>query len=650
MEPFFVTCETCRAKLKVRDPALVGEIHGCPKCGGMVMIALPAPLDSPTTLETATLIAAERQPASNWTDASDSFEGLDDTIASLTTPAAPIVDSESVEPVTEAAGVDAPPPSAGVSQYVWTTAIAASLLAVAGLGVLWAMQLGDSPTTTQVASLPSADDGEPTPPNDSRADSENSTVERVEAAKPVVESDLESTVDDEPISQDDESRALPELPTLPVEPPVVADSDSAEPVANNVPKNEPRVLDPLALDPVDLDLLLTPRVAQATPVIAEAQPAEIEDVESQPVPESERDEIRFAPGTFVRGPTSLEQHNDQPLAARLAFPLAELKLQNVALGVACNQLAKLAELGVTLRPQTLEMAAFRPTHPISLEVQNTTVGGMLQRIAGGLKLELVNTGQGVALAKAGADKSRTVDYDVADLLAADESADGLAKLLQQMVGEEWPSGSCVVNQKTITVRQSLAVQYQVLRCLERLRLARGGLPRSRYPAELLTIEPRFAAANSALQHNTTVTFVDYIALPEALDFLSQSSGRLILVDWQRLADAELTVETLVAGSAADVPLSDALDSLCEPLGLTWMPLDGTTLWLTTQDAASDYAWVEFYPAKKLTDTVALSDRLAEKLPNEVMSRAAFADDSASGCVVVRGDASVHRLISQYLAD
>src|SRR6476660_1319586 len=41
MELFAITCTTCKSRLKVRDPAAVGQILACPKCGGMVMVKPP---------------------------------------------------------------------------------------------------------------------------------------------------------------------------------------------------------------------------------------------------------------------------------------------------------------------------------------------------------------------------------------------------------------------------------------------------------------------------------------------------------------------------------------------------------------------------------------------------------------------------------
>lgn len=42
MDLFSINCTTCKARLKVRDAAAIGQILGCPKCGSMVQVLPPA--------------------------------------------------------------------------------------------------------------------------------------------------------------------------------------------------------------------------------------------------------------------------------------------------------------------------------------------------------------------------------------------------------------------------------------------------------------------------------------------------------------------------------------------------------------------------------------------------------------------------------
>lgn len=49
MEPFFLRCETCHARLRVRDERFLGQVQSCPKCGSMVHIIAPASLAATAT-------------------------------------------------------------------------------------------------------------------------------------------------------------------------------------------------------------------------------------------------------------------------------------------------------------------------------------------------------------------------------------------------------------------------------------------------------------------------------------------------------------------------------------------------------------------------------------------------------------------------
>lgn len=46
MEPFSISCTTCQAKLRVRNASVIGQIQTCPKCGSMVLIEAPAPIQN----------------------------------------------------------------------------------------------------------------------------------------------------------------------------------------------------------------------------------------------------------------------------------------------------------------------------------------------------------------------------------------------------------------------------------------------------------------------------------------------------------------------------------------------------------------------------------------------------------------------------
>ncbi len=59
MEPFSISCTTCKSRLKVKSQAAIGHLLKCPKCGGMVLVKLP---EEPKPGESASL-RAETAPS-----------------------------------------------------------------------------------------------------------------------------------------------------------------------------------------------------------------------------------------------------------------------------------------------------------------------------------------------------------------------------------------------------------------------------------------------------------------------------------------------------------------------------------------------------------------------------------------------------------
>ena len=59
MEPFSITCTTCKSRLKVKSQAALGHLLKCPKCGGMVLVKRP---EEPKPGESASL-RAETAPS-----------------------------------------------------------------------------------------------------------------------------------------------------------------------------------------------------------------------------------------------------------------------------------------------------------------------------------------------------------------------------------------------------------------------------------------------------------------------------------------------------------------------------------------------------------------------------------------------------------
>ena len=97
VQPFRITCETCRSRLKIRSADVIGQIHACPKCGSMVQVVPPAGWD----LNTA---AMPSEPPSVAGEAALTLS----TTASVIIPASAMDDLAAAAAALEAPAVEVP--------------------------------------------------------------------------------------------------------------------------------------------------------------------------------------------------------------------------------------------------------------------------------------------------------------------------------------------------------------------------------------------------------------------------------------------------------------------------------------------------------------------------------------------------------------
>jgi len=158
----------------------------------------------------------------------------------------------------------------------------------------------------------------------------------------------------------------------------------------------------------------------------------------------------------------------------------------------------------------------------------------------------------------------------------------------------------------------------VLVFCERLRLARSKPLRSKYPAELLSIESPYAKLATKLRQPTTFTFLAWTRLADVIHQWQEMIGVTMLVDWSALRDVNLTPTSPIACSTIDRPWSEALDGVLEPLGLAWWAADAQTICITGRDALARVERVEFYviPPKfreQSADVATLLDSLRKEI-------------------------------------
>ncbi|MEM8866493.1 MAG: hypothetical protein AAGF31_13190, partial [Planctomycetota bacterium] len=276
MIPFRVQCETCQSRLRVNDPSVVGQVHGCPKCGSMVHLVPPAvasgaAADNVTTSESTTRLASAPADSIDPSTASATpdFGEVGELGTLLDNPAPAANDpAEGVEASSSSPFVVAPAEATGRWIGLAVAGVGGSLFLVAGL-VFYATRGGDpAPQASQVTAAgtqkeapreePIAKPEQVATPAEPEGD-EGSSVE--DALPPLAEFGAQVPDVDEPlppIAQPEDAATPEELTPATTPPPVTVNVETDSSSDPNPPVTPtPSPFDPLDFDPASLDLILT---------------------------------------------------------------------------------------------------------------------------------------------------------------------------------------------------------------------------------------------------------------------------------------------------------------------------------------------------------------------------------------------------------
>jgi hypothetical protein len=703
VEPFRVICETCRSRLKVSSAEAIGQIHACPKCGSMVQIVPPSDWSvGQATAVAAAATAVQQQPVLTLSTSASTVLpadfGIDLSVAPpASVPSAGVAVIPPIDPPVDAAS--------GLSPLFWCAIGTAAAFAVAGMTyVLWPSGEKPAATTAVVAqSAATVSTSDPVAkPDDQLAettaselpatDVEPNVVDPSEdppvtttAAKPVEPGPVAIAATAAPTA--DSPAAITTSPPNPVAPTTTAETANANPPAGAVAApvsaapptatnatNEPaQVLkfDPLDFDPEHMSLSPAPangasRASPATagsiaPDLANAAPAPDATEGGKPPAVSD---VLLSPAehqaiNVKRGPVLDDASTRQDAATRLAAPIPSLELASMPMSQFIETLSELSGVPITLDPIALEQNGMSPRTVASATATNESLDKILTDALAAQRLELAHEDGQLAVVLAGRDERKAVDFDVKDLADGADAAP-IATLVEQFVAPAtWKAaggaGTIEINGATLHIDQSLAVRREALVFCERLRRARGLALRSKYPAELLTIDSPYEKLNAKLNQATTFTFMAWTRLDAVVQEWQELLGVTILVDWAALREADVGPTSQLACSTIDRPWAEAFDGVLGPLGLAWWVVDGQTIQITTADALQRIERVAFYVIpKSLREQHAASEQLVAAVELEISERpnnsgksvaARIELDEPSARLIVRASPDVHRFLS-----
>jgi hypothetical protein len=313
------------------------------------------------------------------------------------------------------------------------------------------------------------------------------------------------------------------------------------------------------------------------------------------------------------------------LRAKLDVPIAKISLAKMPLGEAVQIVATIGNLPVSFDPDAMQELGVSLHDVISLdETAKTTAGKALEAIAASRGMTtLLENGQIVLTSPAEhREILRQIRYTLSDLTGGDaKAAADLAALVQALVApESWRSGggqgALEATPDALLITQTGRVHYQVIVFCEKLRIARGLLPKSRLDRKKFVLITRATQARAILNHTASVTANLPVSLAGVLEQFKQPPGTEILIDRPALAADEISENMSEKVKLDKLPQGEALRQLLEPLGLAWRVVDANTLQVTTPKVLAARMELEFYPvAKLLSDQspAALIEKIKEKL-------------------------------------
>lgn len=345
----------------------------------------------------------------------------------------------------------------------------------------------------------------------------------------------------------------------------------------------------------------------------------------------------------------------------LAVAVAGAEFDGVALLDFLQFFAEFTAIPVTVHFDALRHAGLSPDSQVNLQLDAASAGQLLQNALDpvGLTYTFAN-GQIVIGPATDVDKEiESRSYDVSDLAETPEQTTALAMLIQVTIEpgtwqEAGGVGVLTLGDQSLEIEQSPAVQFEVARLLDRLRTARGLLPRSDIAREWLTNVPVFATLDQILQDKRiTLNFSDPVALTTILDRLQNETEVRLLVDWESTRDADWRPNSPATLSATDTTVDQLLDTWLTPKQLGYQIVDEQVIQISSLTALTARSEVDVYRltvnAAKTVD--AIVPELKQALGEAAVSAAggAFAFEPTSGCLVTRLPQPLQRQAYRWLS-
>lgn len=665
LEAFTIICETCAAKLKVRNPALIGQKLSCPKCGTMLLIEAPEGWTPPP----------EKPPASDSSE--PDFEDIDAILKqqpSGSKPVKPIqpVRKKKPDPVStkqnsrdrqpSAPATDSTPPPI-LPDDNWTADSTKStrkwIIGVAGaVGIL---ALAATAVMAIYANRGKHDDvaenAEELPKTEILESADPKVVPETEVAEPVVETaensettsaetNPDATVDN-PNIENPESVAA-EIPATPVETPV---PEPPVTTPSETPPPKPKKL-ASPFDEVFEEIMNSNGTSART---VETNFDELSDaLGNAGTTLAEFNQFASVNRRFVGVPKYFVQRN--PLARPpknplgLALPCAAVQYNGQSLNQIISEIEQITGTHISLDADNLQRVDFDFGVRLDqlLLKEPDTFANVLLSVAGiandQTTLEYDGGIEPVLITTVDANIPTNLEMPLPDL--REMNPDDMARMLRDLIEpDSWgKDNKIVLADGKVTASNVPGPLSQLEVCLQKWELAVGGTD----------FQSKSSRAQAALDQTIDARFEYATPIREFLAEVEQKTDVNFLIDFQSLSSVGWSPRSMIPANIQEESVGDLLDEICHSMNIVYRVIDENTFELLSTEAEKRHRDLEFYSCKKILAGPLQAEQMIELLRQSLQSagyttvdmRAFYAKEIV--CFIVVAPQSIQRSIESIL--
>ena len=628
MEPFQLICQSCAAKLKVKNPSAIGQRLACPKCRQMILVEAPdgheiresnGPTSSFENMDLDSILenkpAVPRKPKGTSPQPPAPRKQKPTAEIILTPPKSAVQPPVTAKPDDQQEITPADnwvnPATRKKQRLVLTVMAAVGALLVLGAIVFAAISLD-------------------------RGDSEPNVSEKNDAATNGV-----ATVDDK-------SRLNGETHTKTVEGSTIPDTPLADTPLNTDPDTS------IADDPPSIEIPDTP------PDIA----ANIDETNSEP----ETPEKIALPGTdgsdFARADDESEklrqilaesgtsllalqgaaanvrsfEHIGTPkyFFEKLSIPelnfnrakdqaLLEVNYDNQPLQTVLHELSAISGLVLAIDVPALNAASLEPNPNVTLNAKDQSTADIIRAVARSVNLVARETDNGFWVSTQTTDNRTDREFDVRALARDEVAGQRLIEIIKRTVyPESWRTedvvgqgnsnegkGTIEYADGTLKVNHRTTVSMEVTRVIEAILSLDDDTPLHPLRQPVPSLDSGSFSKPFGKRNSLRIPFSSFEK------GISNDSGIQIFVDWHSLYKAGWTPGSLAPGIIEESTVGDVIRETAHGMGVSVFLVNDSTAWLSSPEVVASIFDLKIYRIDALAAGKLTPPRLAQILQNSL---------------------------------